>query len=498
MPRYPGLDRWRLLEKIGDGAFSSVYRASDTKSEFSEVAIKVSKKYEMHENQKKKLHEEAEITRKLDHDNVVQLIDSFESRQYHYMILELCPGGELYDQIIKLDSLSEKLSRHVITQVANGVEYLHQTMGVVHRDIKPENILFYPLSSTPCEESNPARSGNEDDTEEAVSVAGVRSANVGVVKLADFGLSKVICGGSAMTPCGTVGYAAPELCRKQKYTTGVDMWALGCLLFTMLTGFPPFYDEDIKTMTRKVMRGEYTFASPKWDHISDGAKDLVSRLLTVTPEERLTIKECLAHPWMRENSEEIKPIGNGLSINIETNNPKPHTTLLRNDPTAEHSKALTENENGYAYPGTPNVRDILNVALSVQQGEHQWQQPHGIQLNGAIIAFSSLNIKNNITPSITLTLLVRPIGAITFGILADMFGRKWIISINLWILAVLQVGTAYAAVLAIAVMCISESSIFAKETIYADGLIAEEDMSTGISPKKRILLLLRDALIAAC
>lgn len=83
--------------------------------------------------QKEKLSKEVDITSKLDHDNVVRLIDAFESRQFHYMILELCPGGELYDQIIKFTSLSEDMSRHVITQIAHAVEYLHETLGVVHR-----------------------------------------------------------------------------------------------------------------------------------------------------------------------------------------------------------------------------------------------------------------------------------------------------------------------------------------------------------------------------
>ncbi|KAJ6096225.1 calcium/calmodulin-dependent protein kinase [Penicillium sp. IBT 16267x] len=365
MPSYPGLDRWRLLEKIGDGAFSCVYRASDTKSEFSEVAIKVTKKYEMKEEQKKKLHDEVEITRKLNHDNVVKLIDASESLQYHYMFLELCPGGELYDQIVKFASLSEQMARHVIKQVADAVEYLHDTMGVVHRDIKPENILFYPNSSTPSEESKSSRPGDE---EEAVSIAGVGSSDIGVVKLADFGLSKVICGAPAATPCGTMSYAAPELFRKHRYTTSVDMWALGCLLFTMLAGFPPFYDEDLDIMRRKIMQGEYTFSAPKWDNISDSAKDLVSRLLTINPEERLTIKECVDHPWMQDNSEERTPTNENLTPKPEVYRASTGTT-----PLPENLQAVTDNEDG-SYPQTPNIRDIFNVALSVHKEQHQSQQ----------------------------------------------------------------------------------------------------------------------------
>lgn len=98
------------------------------------------------------------------------------------------------------------------------------------------------------------------------------------------------------TPCGTVGYTAPEIVRDQKYHKGVDMWALGCVLYTMLCGFPPFYDESIPALTRKVARGQYTFLSPWWDPVSDSAKELITHLLCVDPNERYTVDEFLNHP----------------------------------------------------------------------------------------------------------------------------------------------------------------------------------------------------------
>lgn len=197
-----------------------------------------------------------------------------------------------------------------------------------------------------------------------------------MVKLADFGLSKVICGIPTATPCGTAGYAAPELFNEHKYTTGVDMWALGCLLFTMLAGFPPFYDEDIQVMTHKVMRGDYTFSAPKWSQISDGAKDLVSRLLTVNPENRLTIKECLDHPWLRDGSEGATPTRETPSVHHEPNT-SAGSGSSRNSPTEAPVKAFTENESSHAYPETPNIRDAINVALSVRNDEHQWHGKGG-------------------------------------------------------------------------------------------------------------------------
>jgi serine/threonine-protein kinase RCK2 len=102
-----------------------------------------------------------------------------------------------------------------------------------------------------------------------------------------------------MTPCGTVGYTAPEIVRDQRYSKSVDMWALGCVLYTILCGFPPFYDESIQLLTEKVARGHYTFLSPWWDPISASAKDLISHLLCVDPNKRYTIDEFLNHPWVK-------------------------------------------------------------------------------------------------------------------------------------------------------------------------------------------------------
>jgi serine/threonine protein kinase len=104
-----------------------------------------------------------------------------------------------------------------------------------------------------------------------------------------------------LTPCGTVGYTAPEIVRDQKYSKSVDMWAIGCVLYTILCGFPPFYDESIRALTHKVARGEYTFLSPWWDPISPAAKDLITNLLTVDPEKRYTIEEFFKHPWVTKS-----------------------------------------------------------------------------------------------------------------------------------------------------------------------------------------------------
>jgi len=176
-------------------------------------------------------------------------------------------GGELFHQIVKLTYFSENLARHVILQVAHGIRYLHEERGIVHRDIKPENLLFERIEIVPSKYpiARPYDEGKEDEGE---FIFGVGGGGIGKIKIADFGLSKVVWNEETMTPCGTVGYTAPEIVKDERYSKSVDMWALGCVLYTLLCGFPPFYDESINVLTEKVARGYYTFLSPWWDDIS--------------------------------------------------------------------------------------------------------------------------------------------------------------------------------------------------------------------------------------
>ncbi|KAJ5130336.1 Calcium/calmodulin-dependent/calcium-dependent protein kinase [Penicillium bovifimosum] len=383
MPKYPGLERWILVEKMGDGAFSNVYRAKDTTTEYGEVAIKVVRKFEMNSNQRANILKEVQIMRNLDHPNIVKLIDFSESRQYYYIVLELCPGGELFHQIVRLTYFSEDLSRHVIRQVADSIEYLHETSGVVHRDIKPENLLFYPIEHVPSKTPKPRQAGDEDKEDEGEFIPGVGSGGIGKIKLADFGLSKVIWDSQTMTPCGTVGYTAPEIVKDERYSKSVDMWAMGCVLYTLLCGFPPFYDESIQVLTEKVARGQYTFLSPWWDDISKSAQDLISHLLTVDPEKRYTIQEFLAHPWIKGTDEETTAAADA----------PPLATPLTRDPekgqglasaSAEHGpyqpasarfldqpSVASERRMDFRSPGAFNLREVFDVGYAVHRQEEE-------------------------------------------------------------------------------------------------------------------------------
>lgn len=300
--KYPNLHQYEMMEKLGDGAFSVVFKALHKESG-RHVAIKVLRKYQMDNAQKQAVLKEVIIMRQLKHPNIVNFIEFIESEPYYYIVQELVGGGEIFTAIVNYTYLSENLARHVIYQTALAVRYLHEEVGIVHRDIKPENLLFVPTEFKPS--YNPiSKLRRSDDPktkkDEGEYIPGVGGGTIGTVKLADFGLSKQIWGHNTKTPCGTVGYTAPEIVRDERYSKEVDMWALGCVLYTVLCGFPPFYDERIETLTEKVARGEYTFLAPWWDEISSGAKYCVSRLLTVDPRQRYTIDELLQDPWLRE------------------------------------------------------------------------------------------------------------------------------------------------------------------------------------------------------
>ena len=179
-----------------------------------------------------------------------------------------------------------------------------------------------------------------------------------------------------MTPCGTVGYTAPEIVKDERYSKGVDMWALGCVLYTLLCGFPPFYDESIQTLTEKVARGQYTFLSPWWDDISKSAQDLVSHLLTVDPGKRYTITEFLDHPWIRQTDEET---------HAATDAP-PRATLLKENivrskgaeqalhplsPFLDQLPPATGRRMDFRSPGAVNLREVFDVGYAVHRQEEE-------------------------------------------------------------------------------------------------------------------------------
>jgi serine/threonine protein kinase len=228
-----------------------------------------------------------------------------------------------------------------------------------HRsDIKPENILFERIPFVPSKHPKPKQPGDEDKVDEGEFIPGVGGGGIGRIKIADFGLSKIIFDNQTMTPCGTVGYTAPEIVKDERYSKSVDMWALGCVLYTLLCGFPPFYDESIEVLTEKVARGQYTFLSPWWDDISKSAQDLISHLLEVDPEKRYTIKQFLDHPWIRASGPTPR----------DEKNIGPDGVLRAFD-----ASKMADGDRRYDFrsPGAVNLREVFDVGYAVHRQEEE-------------------------------------------------------------------------------------------------------------------------------
>lgn len=235
-------------------------------------------------------------------------------------------------------------------------------------------MLFTPIPFVPTKNPKPRAPEDEDKVDEGEFVKGVGSGGIGKIKIADFGLSKVVWDTQTMTPCGTVGYTAPEIVKDERYSKSVDMWAMGCVLYTLLCGFPPFYDESIQVLTEKVAKGQYTFLSPWWDDISKSAQDLVSHLLTVDPNKRYTIQQFLDHPWIKGTEEPTFPALDAPPL--ATPAVERQKQLGTTAPIPAFNPDLLESPAGgrrmdFRSPGAVNLREVFDVGYAVHRQEEE-------------------------------------------------------------------------------------------------------------------------------
>jgi len=261
-------DLYNLGRELGRGGFSVVYEGI-RKQDNVKFAVKVIAKNQS-EDELSLLRREIDIMKKLKHTHIISLIDFFEDKDTIYLVLELAAGGELFDQIVSRGSYSERDAANIIKQILEAIAYMHEN-GIAHRDLKPENLL--------C-------TGEQND----------------LIKISDFGLSKDFGEDNLKTSCGTPDYVAPEVLRGTSYDHSVDIWSLGVITYILLCGFPPFYGNNEQQIFNKILRAEYDFPSPDWDHISDEAKDFIRALLVLNPNDRPSAKDCLDSPWITTKS----------------------------------------------------------------------------------------------------------------------------------------------------------------------------------------------------
>uniref|UniRef100_A0A8C8C423 calcium/calmodulin-dependent protein kinase n=1 Tax=Oncorhynchus tshawytscha TaxID=74940 RepID=A0A8C8C423_ONCTS len=261
-------DDFQLYEELGKGAFSVVRRCVKLCTG-QEYAAKIINTKKLSARDHQKLEREARICRLLKHSNIVRLHDSISEEGFHYLLFDLVTGGELFEDIVAREYYSEADASHCIQQILEAVLHCHQS-GVVHRDLKPENLLL----ASKCKNA--------------------------AVKLADFGLAIEVQGDQQawFGFAGTPGYLSPEVLRKEAYGKPVDIWACGVILYILLVGYPPFWDEDQHKLYQQIKAGAYDFPSPEWDSVTPEAKNLINQMLTINPAKRITAQEALKHPWV--------------------------------------------------------------------------------------------------------------------------------------------------------------------------------------------------------
>uniref|UniRef100_A0A3B3VZV1 calcium/calmodulin-dependent protein kinase n=1 Tax=Poecilia latipinna TaxID=48699 RepID=A0A3B3VZV1_9TELE len=265
-------DEYQLYEELGKGAFSVVRRCVK-KSTGQEYAAKIINTKKLSARDHQKLEREARICRMLKHPNIVRLHESIAEEGFHYLVFDLVTGGELFEDIVAREYYSEADASHCINQILESISHIHQH-DIVHRDLKPENLLL------------------------ASKMKGA------AVKLADFGLAIEVQGDQQawFGFAGTPGYLSPEVLRKDPYGKPVDIWACGVILYILLVGYPPFWDEDQHKLYQQIKAGAYDFPSPEWDTVTPEAKNLINQMLTINPAKRITADQALKHPWVCQRS----------------------------------------------------------------------------------------------------------------------------------------------------------------------------------------------------
>ncbi|XP_077522540.1 MAP/microtubule affinity-regulating kinase 3 isoform X44 [Amblyomma americanum] len=268
----PHIGRYRLLKTIGKGNFAKVKLAKHVPTG-KEVAIKIIDKTQLNPSSLQKLFREVRIMKMLDHPNIVKLYQVIETEKTLYLVMEYASGGEVFDYLVAHGRMKEKEARAKFRQIVSAVQYCHQKR-IIHRDLKAENLLL---------------DGEMN------------------IKIADFGFSNEFVPGMKLdTFCGSPPYAAPELFQGKKYDgPEVDVWSLGVILYTLVSGSLPFDGANLKELRERVLRGKYRIPF----YMSTDCENLLKKFLVLNPAKRATLEVIMKDKWMNIGYEddELKP-----------------------------------------------------------------------------------------------------------------------------------------------------------------------------------------------
>ncbi|XP_047999949.1 serine/threonine-protein kinase MARK2-like isoform X8 [Leguminivora glycinivorella] len=268
----PHIGKYKLLKTIGKGNFAKVKLAKHVPTG-KEVAIKIIDKTQLNPGSLQKLFREVRIMKMLDHPNIVKLFQVIETEKTLYLVMEYASGGEVFDYLVLHGRMKEKEARAKFRQIVSAVQYCHQKR-IIHRDLKAENLLL---------------DGEMN------------------IKIADFGFSNEFTPGAKLdTFCGSPPYAAPELFQGKKYDgPEVDVWSLGVILYTLVSGSLPFDGSTLRELRERVLRGKYRIPF----YMSTDCENLLKKFLVLNPGKRASLESIMRDKWMNTGYEddELRP-----------------------------------------------------------------------------------------------------------------------------------------------------------------------------------------------
>ena len=272
------LDIYDVKQKLGNGKFGLV-KLGVNKQTKEKVAIKIMNKNKMDSSDVELMRTEIEVLKICQHPNIIRLYDIFENIDYIYIIMEYCPGGDLFSYLENRNfKVSEERAAILMKKMCDAVFYFQSFFGVIHRDLKPENVLM---------------TSDKDD---------------GDIRILDFGLSKISIPNEKCTePYGTLTYCAPEIILDEPYNKEVDMWSLGIMTYLMVSGRLPFNSEDENKIARKIAFDEPDYEKNScWKTLSCECIDFIKKLLNKDPKKRMIIEDAIKHPWFKKFVKENK------------------------------------------------------------------------------------------------------------------------------------------------------------------------------------------------
>jgi len=265
----PIFDDYILGKELGRGRFSVVNECVH-KASGAHYAVKIINKDTVKPEEKVLLRTEIAVLKLMDHPHIIKMKDLYESRDTIYIVMEMLKGGELFERIVGRPRFTEQEAAKLLRPLLESIAYMHD-LGIVHRDIKPENIL--------C------------------------GADLSELKIADFGLSKMILPSEKMSqPCGTLSYVAPEVLTSQGYGKEADLWSVGVIMFLLICGKLPFDGAQPEDIIKATVQGDLKVNPTVWGKLSEPAKGLMRALLNKSCTNRITAREALKHAFIQENA----------------------------------------------------------------------------------------------------------------------------------------------------------------------------------------------------